>query len=228
LPIVHFIDTLDRELLLLFNGSDSLFLDRLMLTATSAMTWLPLYLALFFLVLRNHDTLRAVAVVVLGAAVCLLLTELVSDVIAKPLVGRWRPSTDPVFRYSVRTVGDYRERGYGFFSSHAANTFGIFTYFAWLVRRRLLTVSLLSWTLLNAWSRLYLGVHYPGDVFCGLLWGALCGTAAASLTSRLMAKYQLSVVHAPSSMTRDVRMVVCVLLLTYLYIVLRAFVSDGV
>ena len=93
----------------------------------------------------------------------------------KPLVARLRPTHDPEIGLLVDVVDGYRGGQYGFFSAHAANTFSIAIFFSLLVRSNILSLMLILWSLTNAWTRIYLGVHYPGDILCGLLWGGIVG-----------------------------------------------------
>ena len=179
--LIHF----DKQLLLLLNGSDSLFLDYLMMTLTNAKTWIPLYLSLFYLVLNNNSTVRKVLYVVGAAALCYLLAGAVDDGIVKPTVARWRPTHDPEIGLLVDIVDGYRGGKYGFFSAHAANTFSIAILFSWIVRSRLLSATLVIWSLVNCWTRLYLGVHYPGDILVGLTWGFLVACGVYYLYYRL-------------------------------------------
>lgn len=172
-PIIQF----DKQLLLALNGSDSLFLDGLAMALTTASTWVPLYVALFYLVLKNNENVRQILLVVACAAACVLLAGTVDDTLVKPLVARWRPTHDPQIGILVDVVDGYRGGKYGFFSAHAANTFSVAVFFCLLVRSRALSVALVAWSLTNCWTRVYLGVHYPGDILCGLLWGGLVGFA---------------------------------------------------
>ena len=168
---------MDKKLLLLLNGSDSWLLDSLMITFTNALTWIPFYLALIYMVIRTNQHLKSVLWVFGCAALCLLFAGAFDDIIVKPMVARLRPTHDPEIGGLIRTVDGYRETLYGFFSAHASNTFSIALFLSLLVRRRLFTIILFVWSLLNAWTRIYLGVHYPGDVLVGLLWGAVVGYA---------------------------------------------------
>jgi undecaprenyl-diphosphatase len=165
----------DKQLLLALNGSDSVFLDYVIMTLTNARTWIPLYLALLFVVLKTNRGTREVLLVLASAGLCVLLAGTVDDTIVKPLVARWRPTHDPEIGALVDVVNGYRGGHYGFFSAHAANTFSIALFFSLLMRRRLLVIALVCYSLVNCWTRLYLGVHYPGDITVGLLWGALVG-----------------------------------------------------
>lgn len=168
---------LDRQVLAFFNGSDSLFLDAAAMTFTSGLTWIPLYLALLYVVIKNNENMMQIFLVVLSCALCIFLADGLADHIAKPYVARWRPTHDPIIKYTIDVVNNYRETPYGFFSAHAANTFSIALFFVLLVRSRLLTTVLVAWSLLNCWTRMYLGVHYPGDILVGLLWGSIVGVS---------------------------------------------------
>ena len=167
---------LDKELLLSLNGSDSLFADGLMVTLTNAQTWIPLYVALLYLVIKNNDSIKKIAPIVVCVVLCVMLAGTIDDLIVKPTIARWRPTHDPGIGTMVDVVNGYRGGYYGFFSAHAANTFSIALFFTFLVRNAYLSFSLIIWSLANCWTRIYLGVHYPGDILVGLLWGATVAT----------------------------------------------------
>ncbi len=219
---------LDRELLLAVNGSTSLYTDSLVRVLTHGATWIPMYVALFYMVIRNNDTMRKIGFVVLCAALCYLFAGAVDDGIVKPLVARWRPTHDPVIGWQVDVVNDYRGGKYGFFSAHACNTFSIAVFFSLLVRSRLLTIALVSWSLVNCWTRLYLGVHFPGDILCGLLWGGFVGTMVYLFNQRIERRYSTGRRYVSTQYTKsgyirkDIDVVVTVLVYTILYALIRA------
>ena len=165
----------DKHLLLMLNGSDSVFLDYVVMTLTNAKTWIPLYLALFYVVIKSNMTKKDILFVVAPAGFCVLCAGGFDDSIVKPLVARWRPTHDPQIGMLIDTVDNYRGGNYGFFSAHASNTFSIALFFSLLMRRRWLVVTLVCYSLVNCWTRLYLGVHYPGDITVGLIWGSIVG-----------------------------------------------------
>lgn len=169
--LIHF----DKQLLLMLNGSDSLFLDSLIMTLTTATTWIPLYVALLYVVIRANRDWRQVLIIIGAAVLCVVLAGTVDDEIVKPLVARWRPTHDPEIGHLVDTVNGYRGGNYGFFSAHASNTFSIAVFFSLLMRKRLFSIFMVSYSLINCYTRLYLGVHYPGDITVGLIWGGLVG-----------------------------------------------------
>lgn len=211
---------LDQELLTWFNGSESLFLDNFVVLLTTGITWIPLYVALFVLVMKNNETMSQIMLVVGCAALCILFADGVADGLVKPLVGRPRPCNDPLLKYAVDIAGNYRVSGFSFFSAHAANTMSIAVFFTLLVRNRTFTAAMLLWSLLNGWTRLYLGFHYPGDVLCGFLWGAVSGCLAYLLFYKVYLRISPKLNYISTQYTRtgysknDIDMVIAVMVLT--------------
>lgn len=210
--IIHY----DKQLLLLLNGSDSVFLDWMVMTLTNALTWIPLYLSLFYVVIKANRNVREVLIILLASGLCVLLAGTIDDEIVKPLVARWRPGHDPEIGHLVDTVNGYRGGRYGFFSAHASNTFSLAVFFSLLMRQRLLTIGLVSWSLVNCWTRMYLGVHFPGDITVGLIWGGLMGWLVYRIYLRFAkpATYEQQLTYIP----------VVVLLLTVVYAMLRSWI----
>ncbi|MBP3829167.1 MAG: phosphatase PAP2 family protein [Bacteroidaceae bacterium] len=164
----------DQQLLLLLNGSDSVWLDQFFVFVTRTTTWLPLLALLVYVLFKNRPWREALLVLV-----CLGLVILVCDQFAssfcKPFFQRYRPSHEPALSGLVDLVEGRRGGLYGFISSHAANTFGVFAYLGLYFRRWLITSALLFWACLSSYSRIYLGFHYPGDIIVGALFGLLMG-----------------------------------------------------
>ncbi|MBQ4083494.1 MAG: phosphatase PAP2 family protein [Bacteroidaceae bacterium] len=165
---------IDRQVMLALNGSDSLYLDGVMKIYTSTAVWIPVAIVLLFIILKNN-TWRGSLLAVLAVVSTIVVCDQLSSHFVKPLVGRLRPSHDPMLLHLIDTFNSYRSGGYSFTSSHACNSFGVFTVIALIVRHRALSLSLLFWALVNSFSRVYLGVHYPGDILCGALFGAAVG-----------------------------------------------------
>jgi undecaprenyl-diphosphatase len=108
----------------------------------------------------------------------------------KPFFKRLRPSRDPALKELVHTVNGYKGGKYGFASSHAANTMGI-AFFFWLLfanRYRWIWI-LFIWATVVSYSRIYLGVHFPGDILVGMLIGILSGYFCFSLNKKLESRF---------------------------------------
>lgn len=223
--------TLDQTITLFLNGSQSLFLDGLAVTATQTAVWLPLALLLLYVVVRHND-LPAVAGIVLCLALAILLADQMASSVCKPLFERFRPTQNPDIMYQVDVVNGYRGGRYGFFSSHAANTMAVATFVSLLVRRRALALWLGSWVALNCWTRVYLGVHYVGDLLTGLLWGLLVGAVVyllwvrfrpASVKARIAFTSARPGLYTAGGYAQSaVHLLIGGLALTYLYILFRA------
>lgn len=222
---------MDKQLLLVINGSNSLFVDYLAKTLTTAATWIPLYVSLFYVVVKNNDNFRRIICILACAGLCVLFAGTVDDLLVKPLVARLRPTHDFQIGMLVDTVDGYRGGKYGFFSAHAANTFSIAVFFSLLMRSRLVTLLLVGWSLTNCWTRLYLGVHYPLDILCGLLWGGSVGTGIYFLyryvDRRLLHSendYVSSKYTSSGYRYSDIYIVALVLSLTLIYCILRSLI----
>lgn len=214
--LIHF----DKQLLLWCNGSDSLFIDYMVTTLTNAKTWIPLYLALLYVVVKNNKSAKEVFYIVAAAGLCVFLAGGLDDMIVKPLVARWRPTHDPEIGMLVDVVDGYRGGNYGFFSAHACNTFSIAVFFSLLMRFRPLVAAMILWSLTNCWTRLYLGVHYPGDITVGLIWGGIVGYVVYRLYCRVTTPtvYPAKLCYIP----------IIVLALLFLYAVVRGMVTAYV
>lgn len=171
--MIEYLNDIDADALLAVNGLHDLFQDAFWWMVTAKWSSLLLVLALMWLLL--HQNRRHVALVLAMLALAVLLADQVSSGLIKHLVERLRPTHDPSLESMVHVVNGYRGGLYGFVSSHAANSFAVATLLSFIMRHRLVTFSLFTWSLLQCYSRMYLGVHYPGDILGGIVVGMLAG-----------------------------------------------------
>lgn len=223
-------DSIDISILGLVNGSTSSFWDAFMLTLTSGYTWIPLYIALLYLVIYNSETMSQIMLVVGCALLCVVFSGGLSDYVVKPLVCRVRPINDPMLGDIIVSACKAVPKDFSFFSSHAANTISLAVFFSLLVRNMKLFVALLIWSLTNCYTRLYLGLHYPSDILVGLLWGAFIGVLVYSLYVRLYSKVFspgefISTQYTSKGYTiSTVDIVLCVIVLIYIVSMIISFI----
>src|SRR6186713_981481 len=124
---------LDKELLLFLNGFHAPWLDPVMLFITHTFTWLPLYLFLLYLVIKDYKTESWI--VLCGIVLTIVLADQITTSLMKPYFERLRPSREPSLVGLVHLVDGYKGGVFGFASSHAANTFGTATFFFLLFRK---------------------------------------------------------------------------------------------
>ena len=189
--IMSFIDHLisfDRSLFFFLNGSDSAFLDGLFLSITKVSTWIPLFMCMLYVVIRNNNSRRCL--ILLGLTILLVAaSDQFSSGLCKPFFHRLRPSHNPAMVDLVDLVNGYRSGLYSFISGHATNTFAIAIYFSLIFRDKRTTAVLFSWALLSSYSRIYLGLHYPADIFAGAVSGTLIGFLFYYLYQLLITRY---------------------------------------
>ncbi|MDE6278935.1 MAG: phosphatase PAP2 family protein [Paramuribaculum sp.] len=187
------LDHLDGQLLIFFNSHHTQWADNFMMMFSSKYVWIPMYLIFTFMVFRCYDLKRAL-VVLLGIGVAIALADQLCATLIRQAVERLRPSNpeNPLSAF-ITVVNDYRGGRYGFPSCHAANSFALVVYLSMLLRRRRFIIFLIIWAVVNCYSRLYLGVHYPGDILVGAIIGSCVGLLCASLVRMIFSSMSQTV-----------------------------------
>jgi len=178
----------DKEVLIFLNSFHTPWLDPVMLLITNTFFWLPLYAFLIFLLFKNFK--KEAWFILIGAAITILLCDQITSTFMKPYFARLRPSQDPSLAGLLHHVNGYKGGLYGFASGHAANTFGV-AMFVWLTLRPVYKwiALIFFWAILMTYTRIYLGVHFPGDILVGGSIGLLCGYLGYILSQRLRKRY---------------------------------------
>lgn len=183
----HMIDVLlkwDESLLLLINGAHAQWLDAVMIFCSGKFTWLPLYVLLLFYVWYRLGGVH-VLFFLLGVALAVLLADQVSVHCFKNVFERLRPCHELALAGRLHLPTNHCGGQYGFVSSHACNVFAVWYVVCKFLQQRGWWWCLLLWALVVGYSRVYLGVHYPGDVLGGAVVGWLMGVLAFFVVCRL-------------------------------------------
>ena len=159
---------LDKELFLMLNGLGSERWDSLWLLITKQVCWVPIFILIAYLLFRHLGWKHALMIFIL-VAVQLTFTDQTTNLV-KHHFHRLRPGSTPELVHLMRVVQS--RNSFSFFSGHAANSMSV-AFFLFLIMRRYVKYMgiVFLWPLIFAYSRIYLGLHYPLDILCGYLWG---------------------------------------------------------
>lgn len=170
---ILWLSDIDARLLLIVNGAHSPFFDSVMWCISGRWIWVPFYAVLAYLLFRRMSWKRAsICLVTIGLII--LAADQTCATLIRPEIGRLRPANlnNPLSSF-VHVVNGYRGGRNGFPSCHAANTFALAVFMSLVIRHKWFTVMMFSWAFVVSYSRMYLGVHYFGDLFCGATIGSL-------------------------------------------------------
>lgn len=179
--MIEFLKDVDADLLLWLNSKHSGFFDNVMFFVSGRWEWIPLYAVLLGFIVWKYRWKSLW--IILAVAVLITLSDQLANFL-KATVKRPRPCKDPEIGYMVLLVNDYCRGTYGFISGHAANSFALATFISLLFRNRWITAGMIFWAAVVSYSRVYLGVHYPGDIICGALLGVLLAWGIYKLVKR--------------------------------------------
>lgn len=186
--MIDYLTNIDTELFLFLNGLHVDWLDPVMTFISGKITWAPFYVVLLYLVIKKYK--KQSILIIIGIILLIVCADRVSSGFFKPVFERPRPCHNEAIKELVYLPNGHCGGAYGFISSHACNTFALAAYLILILRRYYKKIAwvMLPWATLVAYSRIYMGVHYPGDVVAGAIVGAMIGIAIGKLNIMIMTK----------------------------------------
>ncbi len=177
--MIEYLELIDRQLVIAINSLHNPLLDEVMWLISAKLTWIPLYLFLFWLAYKQLG-LKLSLLFLLFVIISVSLSDLLSVHAIKDVVKRYRPShnlllINRLHFYQITPTDYYKGGEYGFVSSHAANFFVVYTAFMLVFKKRYskMVYTLLGISITVCLSRIYLGVHYFSDIIGGAVLGAV-------------------------------------------------------
>jgi undecaprenyl-diphosphatase len=173
--MLNHLQDIDTNLFLFFNSLHNSTFDFLMYWISVKWIWIPLYALLLYLIIREYKWKSLL--ILLFVAIMITLSDQLSVHLFKNTLERLRPCHNPEIMESVHLVKDHCGGLYGFISSHAANSFALAAFLIGFLGKKYkyFTLLIILWAAIVSYSRVYLGVHYPGDIIAGGIFGALLG-----------------------------------------------------
>ena len=171
----------DKEVFLFLNGLGSSSWDGFWMFMTNKWGSIPLYILLLLLSIRFLGW-KSTGVLLVAVALLITTTDQLANFF-KYGVGRLRPCHDEQLFEAMRLVKSSCGGKFGYFSAHAASSMALAMFFSVILRKRIRWVPylLLLWAIVVGYSRIYIGVHFPGDVLTGILIGMFFGWLYAKL-----------------------------------------------
>ena len=164
----------NKDFFLFLNTLGSPTWDHFWLIITNKLTFIPLYALLLFLIYKKFG-LKSLLIIILVVAAMITFTDQVTNIFKRSFE-RPRPCGDEALSSQIRFIA-VRCGKYGFFSGHSSNSMAVAIFTGLLLKpffKNLIFV-LLFWSAIVAYSRIYVGVHYPLDIICGMAFGAVSG-----------------------------------------------------
>ena len=187
---------LDTELFLFFNGLHALWADRAVYLISKGWFWIPLFLFIIFWIFKIYKKRGWIVLAVF--ALTITLSDQTCNLV-KNSVCRYRPSHTEAIAEQIHLVekpdgNRYFGGKYGFPSAHASNTMALaFLVIFFLSKgKKWAMILAVAWSLMMAYTRLYLGVHFPIDILCGFVLGSCCALLTTFIYRKWLSEIALN------------------------------------
>ncbi len=181
---------LDKQLFQYLNSLGSTTWDGFWMFITGKWNSIPLYVVLVYL-LYKKTSLKATVIAVLIIALMITFTDQLANVFKDGFM-RLRPCYDIGFYEAMRRVKPSCGGKYGYFSAHAASSMALAIFLGKVFKPyfKYAATILVTWAIVVGYSRIYIGVHFPGDVLTGMFFGVLIALILYKLYELLLNKIQ--------------------------------------
>ncbi|MDD5861348.1 MAG: phosphatase PAP2 family protein [Prevotella sp.] len=167
----------DTQVFLAINRLHTPFMDHFMDLYSEKWVWIPFYASLFFVICMRIKDWKRILWTAIAIAILITLTDQTCAHLIRPFVERLRPANlENPLHTMVHIVNGERGGRFGFPSCHSANSWGLTFFLMYLLRDRWMNTLMVIWTIIICYSRIYLGVHYPGDLLAATLVALLWAT----------------------------------------------------
>ncbi len=187
MELLDFIVQKDKELLIFLNNLGIEQWDAFWLYVTNKRTWIPLFAFLIYLIFKSLEKRKGIVLLVV-IAVLITFTDQFTNLF-KYTFERLRPCNDLTIVDQLRILK--QSQSFSFFSAHASNSFAVTTFMFLLLKNQYKWIFLLFiWPLLFAYSRVYIGMHFPSDIFVGMIFGILSGWVFYKIAIKIINRVQ--------------------------------------
>lgn len=180
---------IDINFTLFLNGIHNEFFDFIMFYISNKFIWIPFYLFLIFLLFKKAENKKQIAIFLGSIVVAIFLADKISVHLFKNVFERLRPCHNQDITNIIHTVNNHCGGQFGFISSHASNVFALAVLFFNIFDNKNLKITLIIWATVVSYSRVYLGVHFFGDIFTGAIVGSLIGFGVSKLVKFALQKF---------------------------------------
>jgi undecaprenyl-diphosphatase len=180
----------DKQAMIFLNNLGSSTFDPFWILVSEKWFWIPLYVIFLYFLYKNFNK-KSLFYILLFVALGITASDQIANIF-KFGFERLRPCHDPSLEGLLREVKCGGK--FGFYSAHSSNSFFVATYLTILLGKKIkqLPYFLFVWAAIVAYSRVYLGMHFPGDIIIGAIMGILLAIFFGTLAKKVIKKSEVT------------------------------------